>query len=112
MKKLKNWIATVVIRRMLRRAWRSLPEQERQTMLEMLRGKKELITHALGFLTVLLTTFGATDFIPPFQKVSDAIAAGEPTAILTAVIGLGLFAAGWFGRLGKNRQHAEVTGKA
>lgn len=72
--------------------------------MEFLKGRKELITHGLAFLALLLTSFGLTDFVPALEKVSAAIAAGDPQTILVTIVGLALTAGSFFRRLALNRE--------
>ena len=72
--------------------------------MEWFKGKKELITHGLGFLVILAGSLGFADFVPVLEKVSAAVTAGDPQVILTAILGLVFTAAQFFRRVALNRE--------
>lgn len=101
----------LLLRPRLKKWFKKTPEgrETEMVMRDFLAGKKEILTKVIGLLVLLATTFGFVDFVGPLNALSEAIAAGNPTAVLGAMFGIIMLVAGIFKRMGVNRQHEEVV---
>ena len=101
----------LVVRPRLKKWFKKSPEgrEAEKTMREFLAGKKEIITHIVGLVIMLATTFGWVDFVGPLNRLSEAIAAGDPVAVLGALFGIVMSVAAIFKKMGVNRRHEELV---
>lgn len=81
--------------------------QEKQ-MRDFLANRKEVIGKAIVAIIALLTALGFTDWIPVLQKLHDAMAGGDPVAIIGTLGSLAVAVIGIFSRWAKDRKHEEL----
>lgn len=105
----KAWVAW----RVLKRAVNRLPEDQKELIMENVKKWWESRGQLTKLLTAVLTAVAATGFMPDwmplFGKLTDAIQAGEPVAVIGALFGIAGALWSFFDRDRKEKQHAELV---